>query len=91
MARQSDKQIEPTVAPGGRERTGPRTIAFTTLGCKLNQYETEGIAERLEECGFSVVPFASEADIYVINTCTVTSPADGRPASTAFPSASVTA
>jgi threonylcarbamoyladenosine tRNA methylthiotransferase MtaB len=49
-----------------------------TVGCKLNQYETEGIAERLEERGFTVVPFEAAADVYVVNTCTVTGRSDYR-------------
>lgn len=44
-----------------------------TLGCKVNQYESEAIAEKLTESGFTVVPFGEEAEIAVINTCTVTS------------------
>jgi len=53
-------------------------IAYHTLGCKVNQYETEKIREALEEAGFVTVPFSSEADAYVINTCSVTSVADGK-------------
>ncbi|MEA1964777.1 MAG: tRNA (N(6)-L-threonylcarbamoyladenosine(37)-C(2))-methylthiotransferase MtaB [Candidatus Aerophobetes bacterium] len=49
-----------------------RTVALATLGCKVNQYETEFIRERLEESGFVIVPFKGKADIYIINTCTVT-------------------
>ncbi|MBN2564239.1 MAG: tRNA (N(6)-L-threonylcarbamoyladenosine(37)-C(2))-methylthiotransferase MtaB [Candidatus Eisenbacteria bacterium] len=52
------------------------TVGLITVGCKLNQYETEGIAERLEEIGLSVVPFSSRADVYVVNTCTVTARSD---------------
>jgi threonylcarbamoyladenosine tRNA methylthiotransferase MtaB len=52
------------------------TVALMTVGCKLNQYESEGIAERLEEAGFRVVPFTSSAHVYVVNTCTVTSRSD---------------
>lgn len=53
-----------------------RTVALATLGCKLNQYETQLIREHFEEAGYRVVPFTQPADIYVINTCTVTSRAD---------------
>jgi threonylcarbamoyladenosine tRNA methylthiotransferase MtaB len=52
------------------------TVGLITVGCKLNQYETEAMAERLEESGFSVVPFTSSADVYVVNTCTVTARSD---------------
>ena len=51
-------------------------VALATLGCKVNQYESAGILEALEERGFSIVPFGAEADCYVINTCTVTGRSD---------------
>lgn len=51
-------------------------VALFTVGCKLNQYETQAIAEQLEECGFERVDFSAPADIYVINTCTVTKESD---------------
>lgn len=54
------------------------TAAYYTLGCKVNQYETEKIRERLELAGFSTVPFASAADVYIINSCTVTGSADSK-------------
>lgn len=47
-------------------------VSFLTLGCKVNQYESEAIAEALEANGFIVVPFGEEADATVINTCAVT-------------------
>jgi threonylcarbamoyladenosine tRNA methylthiotransferase MtaB len=52
------------------------TVAFKTLGCKLNQYETEAVRAGLEEAGFEAVPFEAEADYYVVNTCTVTHRSD---------------
>lgn len=54
------------------------TAAFTTLGCKVNQYETQRILESFEEAGFGVVPFEGPADVYVINTCSVTSDAERK-------------
>lgn len=54
------------------------TAAYYTLGCKVNQYETEKIREKLESLGFSTVGFASLADVYVINSCTVTGIADAK-------------
>ena len=48
------------------------TVAFKTLGCKLNQYETEAVRAGLEDAGFDTVPFEDAADYYIINTCTVT-------------------
>ena len=53
-------------------------VAFYTLGCRLNQYETEAIREQFVSQGFSVVPFSEPADVYVVNTCTVTAHADYR-------------
>ena len=47
-------------------------VSFLTLGCKVNQYESEAIAEALEAHGFVVVPFGERADATVINTCAVT-------------------
>lgn len=54
--------------------------AFTTLGCKVNQYETQKILEQFEASGFQIVPFQSSADVYVINTCSVTSVAESKSA-----------
>ncbi len=51
-------------------------LALFTIGCKVNQYETEAIAEKLEALGFQRVDFRERADVYVINTCTVTGESD---------------
>ncbi len=51
-------------------------IALLTIGCKVNQYETEAIAEKLKAFGFKRVDFRDRADVYVINTCTVTKESD---------------
>ena len=56
----------------------PLSAAFTTLGCKVNQYETQAILDRFEAAGFRIVPFESAADVYVINTCSVTSVAESK-------------
>jgi threonylcarbamoyladenosine tRNA methylthiotransferase MtaB len=53
-------------------------VALTTLGCKVNQYETQKILESFEARGFEVVPFDSPADVYVINTCSVTQSAEAK-------------
>jgi len=53
-------------------------IALATVGCKVNQYETQLIRERLERAGYKIVPFSSGADVYIINTCSVTQTADGK-------------
>ncbi|MFQ6604619.1 MAG: tRNA (N(6)-L-threonylcarbamoyladenosine(37)-C(2))-methylthiotransferase MtaB [Fidelibacterota bacterium] len=52
--------------------TQPKTIAFHTIGCKLNYAETATLARDFAERGFSVLPPQAEADIYVVNTCSVT-------------------
>ena len=53
-------------------------VAITTLGCKINQFESATMSEALDREGFRVVPFEDEADIYVINTCTVTARTDAE-------------
>lgn len=55
-----------------------RTVGIYTLGCKVNQYESEAIAEGLVSRGFSVVPFSQICDAYIINTCTVTAESDRK-------------
>ena len=55
-----------------------RTVGLYTLGCKVSQYETEAIGEEFERHGFSVAPFDSVCDAYVINTCTVTAESDRK-------------
>ena len=54
----------------------PRTVAFHTLGCKLNYAETSSVRRLFEQDGYAVVPYDAEADIYVLNTCSVTQNAD---------------
>ncbi len=51
-------------------------ISLTTLGCKVNQAETATLQGAIEEAGYEIVPFNEKADIYIINTCTVTSKSD---------------
>ncbi len=53
-------------------------VAFHTLGCKVNQYETEAMAEMFRDRGYTVTDEREFADVYVINTCTVTSVADRK-------------
>ena len=54
------------------------TVAFYTLGCKVNIYETEAIMGLFKERGYKIVPFDEEADVYVINTCSVTNTSDSK-------------
>jgi threonylcarbamoyladenosine tRNA methylthiotransferase MtaB len=56
----------------------PKTVAFHTLGCKLNYSETSSIGRLFEGAGYAEVPFKESADIYVINTCSVTDFADRK-------------
>jgi len=53
-----------------------RRVATTTMGCKVNQFETEAIRQALQGAAFELVPFEAEADLYLVNTCTVTREAD---------------
>lgn len=53
-------------------------VAFFTLGCKVNQYETNAMAEQFEKNGYEIVSYEQKADIYIINTCTVTSISDKK-------------
>ncbi len=55
-----------------------KTVAFMTLGCKVNQYETEAMMELFESRGYEVVKNVERANVYVINTCTVTSLGDKK-------------
>jgi threonylcarbamoyladenosine tRNA methylthiotransferase MtaB len=59
------------------------TVALANLGCKVNQYETERIAESFEACGFTLTDFRGPADVYVVNTCSVTADADKKSRHTA--------
>ena len=53
-------------------------VGFLTLGCKVNQYETNGMIQRFKEHGYDIVEFDDKADIYIINTCTVTNMSDRK-------------
>lgn len=55
-----------------------KNVALHNLGCKVNSYEIEVMQQKLSENGYSIVPFAPGADIYIINTCTVTNIADRK-------------
>lgn len=55
-----------------------RRVAFLTLGCKVNFYETEKMMEQFQKAGFEIVDFSDLADIYIVNTCTVTNIADRK-------------
>lgn len=55
-----------------------KKAALHNLGCKVNAYETEAMEQMLEEAGYEIVPFSQKADVYVINTCSVTNMADRK-------------
>ena len=55
-----------------------KTVAYHNLGCKVNAYEMDAMLESLREHGYQIVPFEGKADIYIVNTCTVTNIADRK-------------
>lgn len=57
---------------------GIKKVAFCSLGCKVNQYETNAMAQKFIENGYEVVEFDEFADVYIVNTCTVTNVADRK-------------
>lgn len=60
------------------ERFFMKTVAFHTLGCKVNTYETEAMQQLMESAGYRCVEFGERADVYIINTCSVTNIADRK-------------
>lgn len=55
-----------------------KKAALHNLGCKVNAYETEAMSQLLKEAGYEIVPFSEKADVYIINTCSVTNMADRK-------------
>jgi len=55
-----------------------KKVSFKTLGCRLNQYETDALVTRFHDAGYQVVDYSSPADVTVINTCTVTNQSDHK-------------
>ncbi len=55
-----------------------KKVAFHNLGCKVNSYELDGISQMFQKRGYEIVDFAQKADIYIVNTCTVTNIADRK-------------
>lgn len=71
MEKNNDEKIDQNA--NGKGICGKKKrVGFMTLGCKVNQYETEAMAEAFENAGYVLVDFEEPADVYVINTCTVT-------------------
>lgn len=52
--------------------------AFATLGCKVNHYETQAMTELFSAAGWEIVPFSAQAEVYIVNTCTVTATSDAK-------------
>ena len=63
---------------GKKQEKKEKTVAFYTLGCKVNQYETEIIKKDFLDNDYREVDFNEKADVYVVNTCTVTNVADRK-------------
>ncbi|MFY9443668.1 MAG: tRNA (N(6)-L-threonylcarbamoyladenosine(37)-C(2))-methylthiotransferase MtaB, partial [Bacillota bacterium] len=59
-------------------RTDSKKVAFYTLGCKVNQYDSAAVAALFRKRGFEVVPFDEDADVYIVNTCTITATGDAK-------------
>ena len=55
-----------------------KSVAFHNLGCKVNSYELDVMQQMMAEKGYEIVPFSQKADIYIVNTCTVTNIADRK-------------
>jgi threonylcarbamoyladenosine tRNA methylthiotransferase MtaB len=55
-----------------------RKAAFKTLGCRLNQFETDALVTDFYNAGYQIVPFTDQADVYIVNTCTVTNTSDHK-------------
>ena len=60
------------------KKATPRKVAFYTLGCKVNQYETNGMIQKFLDKGYQIADFDNYANIYIINTCTVTNMSDRK-------------
>ena len=72
------KVKEQIISKNDGEDKNMKKVALHNLGCKVNAYETEAMQEMLEKNGYEIVPFKEGADIYIINTCTVTNMADRK-------------
>ena len=70
--------MSPRIIPGSEGSYYQMKIALETLGCKLNQAETESLARQFVEAGYELVEHPNEADVYILNTCTVTRTADAK-------------
>ena len=55
-----------------------KSVALHNLGCKVNEYEIEIMQQNIQKAGWKIVDFAQKADVYIINTCSVTNIADRK-------------
>jgi threonylcarbamoyladenosine tRNA methylthiotransferase MtaB len=76
MGKTVSKKQDKSLRAGALPEETPKRVALVTLGCKVNQYESAGLAERLKQLGHTLVGFDAEADVCIINTCTVTARTD---------------
>jgi threonylcarbamoyladenosine tRNA methylthiotransferase MtaB len=76
--RVADQASEPNSIPLRSLQDAPLRVAITTLGCKVNQYDTATIEDRLKADRHVLVPFTESADVYIVNSCTVTNQADAE-------------
>jgi len=74
----ADQASEPNSIPERALKDVPLRVAITTLGCKVNQYDTATIEDRLKADRHVLVPFTESADVYIVNSCTVTNQADAE-------------
>ena len=68
----------PKISISKKNTEGKQLVAFATLGCRVNHYETEAMAEKFIREGYEVTDFGNYADVYVINTCSVTNMSDKK-------------
>ena len=54
------------------------TVAFKTLGCRLNQYETDALVSQFHKADYRIIDFTDDADVCIVNTCTVTNKSDQK-------------
>lgn len=73
-----NKLLNENILNNYRDEKSMKKAAFYTLGCKVNQYETEALTGIFEKDGYAIVDFEEKADVYVINTCTVTNLSDRK-------------
>lgn len=76
MGKTVSKKQDKSRRAGAMPAETPKRVALVTLGCKVNQYESAGLAERLKQLGHTLVGFDAEADVCIVNTCTVTARTD---------------